>query len=77
MNKAKVSATIDPGRLAQAKQLTGSNNVSEILDRALIALIDDELERIHAQGYERVPQGSETVQEVDALLWSDLPWEEE
>ena len=77
MNKAKVSATIDPGRLARAKQLTGSDNVSEILDRALVALIDDELERIHAQGYERVPQGSETVKVVDAQVWSDLPWDEE
>ncbi len=77
VNKAKVSATINPGRLAQAKQLTGSDNVSEILDRALVALIDDELERIHAHGYERIPQGGETVEIVDARIWSDLPWDEE
>lgn len=77
MGKVKISATIDPDRLARAKQLTGSKNVSEVLDRALEALIVDELERIHAEGYERVPQGGETVDAVDAEVWSEVPWGEE
>lgn len=77
MGKVKVSATVSPERLARAKQLTGSQNVSEVLDRALGALIDDELERIHSEGYADAPQGDETVTTVDASVWSGIPWDEE
>lgn len=77
MNKVKISATVQPERLAEAKRLTGCENVSEVLDRALSALIDDELERAHAEGYARLPQGDETVQAVDPGVWADLPWDEE
>jgi hypothetical protein len=48
-----------------------------VLDRALAALIDDELERAHADGYARLPQGDDTVEVVDAGVWADLPWDEE
>jgi len=77
VNKVKISATVRPERLAEAKRLTGCDNVSEVLDRALTALIDDELERAHAEGYARLPQGDETVQAVDPGVWADLPWDEE
>lgn len=77
MGKVKVSATVNPERLARAKELTGCENVSEVLDRALAALIDDELERVHANGYARVPQASETVDVVDGDVWSELPWDED
>ncbi len=77
MNKVKISATVRPERLAEAKRLTGCENVSEVLDRALAALIDDELERAHAEGYTRLPQGDETVRSVDSGVWADLPWDEE
>ena len=77
MGKVKVSATVDPDRLARAKQLTGSENVSEVLDRALAALVDRELERVHAEGYARVPQGDETIDAVDPEVWSNLRWDEE
>jgi hypothetical protein len=77
MNKVKISATVRSERLAEAKRLTGCENVSEVLDRALTALIDGELERAHAEGYARLPQGGETVQTVDPGLWADLPWDEE
>lgn len=77
MAKVKVSATVDPARLARAKQLTGCESASEVLDRGLAALIDDELERAHADGYARVPQASETIEVVDAGVWSDLPWDDE
>ncbi len=73
----KISATVRPERLAEAKRLTGCENVSEVLDRALAALIDDELERAHAEGYTRLPQGDETVRSVDSGVWADLPWDEE
>lgn len=77
MGKVKVSATVSPEHLARAKQLTGSQNVSEVLDRGLKALIDDELERIHAEGYAGSAQADEAVDTVDAAVWSKIPWYEE
>jgi hypothetical protein len=77
MAKVKISATVDPARLARAKELTGVSSVSEVLERGLTALIEDELERIHADGYSRAPQGDETVRAVDPGMWADLPWDEE
>lgn len=76
MAKQKVSATLSPDLLARARQLTGCMNVSEVLDRALGALVEQELERAHQEGYERLPQGSETVESVASQVWSSLPWDE-
>ncbi len=59
MAKVKISATVDPARLDRAKELTGVSSVSELLERGLAALIEDELERIHAEGYARWPQSGE------------------
>jgi hypothetical protein len=75
--KLKISATVSPERLEQAKRLTGSDNVSEILDRGLEALITAELERAHAAGYERVAQRGDAVETVDPSVWADLPWDDE
>jgi hypothetical protein len=77
MTKAKVSATVDPDRLERAKKLTGCKSTSEVLDRGLRALIEDELERAQADGYARVPQGDDAVREVDSKVWADLPWDGE
>ena len=77
MNKVKISATVRPDRLAEAKRLSGCENVSEVIDKALAALIDDELERAHAEGYARLPQGHGALEVVDPAVWADLPWDEE
>lgn len=77
MAKVKISATVDPAHLERAKELTGVSSVSEVLERGLVALIEDELERIHIEGYARLPQAGETVKAVDAGIWADLPWDEE
>jgi hypothetical protein len=77
VSKVKVSATVSPERLERAKQLTRSDNVSEILDQGLEALIARELERIHSDGYAGVPQGGEVVDIVDPAVWSEGPWDEE
>lgn len=77
MTKVKISATVDPARLERAKELTGVSSVSEVLERGLTALIEDELERIHVEGYAQHPQAGETVDAVDARIWADLPWDEE
>lgn len=73
----KISATVDPARLERAKELTGVSSVSEVLERGLTALIEDEMERIHVEGYTRHPQEAEAVNAVDAGIWADLPWDEE
>jgi len=77
MGKVKLSATVSPDRLERAKQLTGCDNVSEVIDRGLAALIARELEQIHADGYARAPQGEEAVETVDPAVWSEVPWDEE
>jgi hypothetical protein len=75
--KTKVSATIDHDRLAEAQKLTGCANVSAVLDQALEALIVAHLERAHAEGYARIPQGDETVALPDPSIWASLPWDED
>lgn len=77
MANVKISATVDPARLEQATELTGVSSVSEVLERGLVALIEDELERIHVDGSARLPRAGETVTAVDAGIWADLPWDEE
>jgi hypothetical protein len=74
--KVKISATVDPGRLEKAKQLTGCESVSEVLDRGLRALIESYLEAAHAHGYVTLPQGDDTIAAVDPSIWDDLPWDE-
>lgn len=77
MSKMKVSATVSPERLERAKELTGCQNVSEVIDRGLEALIAREVERIHADGYDRAEQGGDTVDTVDPAVWAEVPWDEE
>lgn len=77
MAKVKISATVDPARLERAKELTGVTNVSEVLERGLAALIEDELERTHADGYARLPQAGDAITAIDAAVWDDLSWDEE
>ena len=75
--KTKVSATIDHDRLAEAQKLTGCANVSAVLDQALEALIVAHLERAHAEGYARIPQGDETIALPDPSIWASSPWDED
>ena len=75
--KTKLSATVDQARLAEAQRLTKCSNVSAVLDQALEALITAHLERAHAEGYARVPQGDETVSLPSSSVWADLPWDDE
>lgn len=45
MTKQKVSATVDRDALARAQRLLGTDTVSHVLDEALDALVERELER--------------------------------
>lgn len=69
--KTKVSATLTPERLQQAQAVTGTSNVSQLLEDALAALIERELERrwLEANRDDELPG------EVPVDL-SSVPWEE-
>lgn len=71
MTKAKISATLTPERLAQAREVTGTTNLSQLLDDALGALISQELERrwLDAHPDEDLPG------EIEVDL-STVPWDE-
>jgi post-segregation antitoxin (ccd killing protein) len=43
--KQKVSVTLSPDRVARAREVVGTSNLSDLLDEALLALVERELER--------------------------------
>lgn len=69
--RTKVSATLTPERLREAQAITGTSNVSQLLDEALSALIERELEKrwLEANHDDDLPG------EVQVDL-SSVPWEE-
>lgn len=69
--KTKISATLTPERLRQAQAVTGTSNVSQLLEEALGALIERELEKrwLEANRDDDLPG------EVPVDL-SAVPWEE-
>lgn len=71
MPKRKVSATVSPDRLAYAREVTGTNSVSELLDQALAALIERELEQrwLAAHPDEELP--GEVVPDLSAVPWDE------
>jgi post-segregation antitoxin (ccd killing protein) len=78
-SKKKVSVTVTPELLDEAQKLTGTDNVSKLVDDALQALIDLELEEQWIRGVEAQP-----YEDDDELAWvgevpvdmSDIPWED-
>lgn len=69
--RAKISATLTPERLREAQEVTGTSNVSQLLDEALAALIERQLEKrwLEANPDDELPG------EVEVDLTS-VPWEE-
>ena len=59
MTKSKLSVTVNPATLRQARILVQVASVSELIDFALHRLIETELERQHIDGYVRIPDGAE------------------
>lgn len=71
MAKAKVSATVTPELLEQAQELTGTTNVSQLLDDALRLLIERQLEERWLERF--------TVDDLPGEIpvdWSHIPWED-
>ena len=73
MTKRKVSATVSPERLRLAQELIGTDNVSEVLDQALAALVERELERRWIQGHGD-GRTADLPGEVPVDL-ADVPWD--
>lgn len=67
MAKTKVSVTLDPAKLAQARALLETSTVSELIAVALDRLIVDELDRRHVAGYLRHPP------DEDEDSWANAP----
>jgi post-segregation antitoxin (ccd killing protein) len=74
--KQKVSVTLAPEQLRRAQDLTGSENVSDLLDDALEALIERELERRWLAGHESGDDDPDLPREVSVDL-SDAPWDDQ
>lgn len=73
MPKAKISATVSPDRLARAREVTGTTNVSELLNDALAALIERELEQrwLDAQRTDDDQLPGEVVVDLSAVPWDE------
>jgi post-segregation antitoxin (ccd killing protein) len=68
--RKKISATLTPERLRQAQEVTLTLNVSQLLDDALAALIERELEKRWLEAH----RDDELPGEVEVDL-SSVPWE--
>lgn len=71
MAKTKLSVTISPERLAEARRLTGTSNVSAVVDEALVALIEREQERRWIDAHPDDDLPGEVVPDLRHLPWDD------
>lgn len=71
MPKAKVSATLSPERLARARDVTGTSSISELLDEALVALIERQLERRWLEAHPDQELPDEVVPDLSGLPWDE------
>lgn len=74
MAKKKISATLSPERIRQAQALTGSTNLSDLLEQGLAALVERELERRWFAGYEDQPPGDDLSEDIEPDLEA-APWD--
>ncbi len=65
MPRTKASVSLDPAKVAQARELLAGRTLSEVIDIALSQLIVGELERRHVAGYLRQPP------EHDEDVWAE------
>jgi post-segregation antitoxin (ccd killing protein) len=70
--RTKISATLTPERLREAQEVTGTSNVSQLLDDALAALIERELEK---RWLPEAHPDDDLPGEVEVDL-TPVPWEE-
>jgi hypothetical protein len=73
VSKRKVSVTLTPERIARAQEVTGRSNLSELLDEALLALVDRELELRWIARHDST--GDRDLPADVPVDLSDVPWE--
>ncbi|HEU0088035.1 MAG TPA: type II toxin-antitoxin system CcdA family antitoxin [Pseudonocardiaceae bacterium] len=73
MAKQKVSVTLSPERLDRARAVTGTANLSELLELALDALVERELERRWLAAHEH-ETNDDLPGEVPIDL-AEVPWQ--
>ncbi len=77
MPKKKLSVSVSPERLQKAREISPGLNVSEVVDEALDALVERELEKRWLKVHERrSPADADLPQDIPVDL-SGLPWDEE
>lgn len=69
VTKRKISASIDGDRLARAVELTGEENVSAVLDAALLTLIERKLEQLWLDAHPASDLPGEVVPDLSDQLW--------
>ena len=75
MTKEKISATIDPDRLAAARALSPAGSVSGVLNEALLALIEREQERRWLDAHDAADSVDDLPQDPRPDL-TNLPWDD-
>lgn len=77
MAKQKVSVTLSPERIERARAVTGRANLSELLDDALDAVVERELERQWLAAHDRATAAAavDLPGEI-AVDLTDVPWNE-
>lgn len=75
MTKTKISATVTPEQLARAREVSGVSNLSQLLEYALGALIERELEQRWLDAYDA--EGEAGLPGEVAVDLSAVPWDDE
>lgn len=76
MAKQKVSVTLSPERIERARAVTGRANLSELLDDALDAVVERELERQWLAGHDRSAAATADLPGEVAVDLTEVPWDE-
>lgn len=77
MAKQKVSVTLTPERIERARAVTGRSSLSELLDDALDALVDRELERRWMDAHQPDPNADTDLPGEVPVDLTDVPWDHE
>lgn len=76
MAKQKVSVTLSPERIDRARAVTGRTNLSELLDDALDALVERELENRWLDGHDRSAGFRDDLPGEVVVNLADVPWDD-
>ncbi len=74
--KQKVSVTLSPERIERARAVTGRANLSELLDDALDAIVERELERQWLAAHDRAAAAAVDLPGEIVVDLTDVPWDD-